>query len=44
MSKYQRLTREQRYTIESLTRQPCSQEFIARTIGVHLPSVGRELK
>ena len=44
MSHYQRLTREQRYTIESLSRQPCSQEFIARTIGVHSSSVGREFK
>ena len=42
--RHSRLTREQRYTIESLSRQPCSQEFIARTIRVHSSSVGRELK
>jgi IS30 family transposase len=44
MNHYKRLTREQRYTIESLSRQSCSQEFIARTIGVHSSSVGREFK
>lgn len=44
MNHYKRLTREQRCTIESLSRQPCSQEFIARTIGVHSSTVGRELQ
>ena len=44
MNHYKRLTREQRYTIESLSRQPCSQEFIAQTIGVHSSTVGRELQ
>ena len=44
MRHYQRLTPEHRYTIESLSREPCSQEFIARTIGLHSSSVGRELK
>lgn len=43
MNHYKRLTREQRYTIKSLSRQPCSQEFIACTIGVHSSTVGREL-
>ena len=44
MNHYKRLTREQHCTIESLSRQPCSQEFIARTIGVHSSTVGRELQ
>ena len=44
MRHYQRLTPEQCYTIESLSRQVYSQEFIARIIGVHSSSVGRELK
>ena len=42
MKHYQRLTREQRYTIESLSRQQSSQAAIARTLGVHSSSVGRE--
>ena len=44
MKHYQRLTREQRYTIERLSREKSSQAAIARTIGVHSSSVGRELK
>lgn len=45
MKHYKRLTREQRYTIQSLSRQPdFSQESIARTIGVHSSSVSREFK
>lgn len=44
MKHYKRLTREQRYTIESMSRQQGSQESISRTIGVHSSSVGREFK
>ena len=44
MKNSQRLTREQRYTIESLSRQPCSQASIARTLGVHSSRVGREFQ
>ena len=44
MNQYKRLTREQRYTIERLSCQPVSQESIARTIGVHSSTVGREFQ
>jgi len=44
MKHYKRLTREQRYTIESLSRQQSSQESIARTVGMPSSSVGRELQ
>lgn len=44
MKHYQRLTREQRYPVESMSRQQCSHESITRTIGVHSSSVGRELR
>ena len=44
MKHYQRLTREQRYTLACLSRQPGSQESIARALGVHPPTVGREFR
>ncbi len=44
MNHYQRLTREQRYTIERLSRAKSSQATIARTIAVHSSTVGREFK
>ena len=44
MKHYKRLTREQRYTIERMSRQQSSQESIACAIGVHSTTVGREFR
>jgi IS30 family transposase len=42
MPTYSRLTRQQRYTIESTLRKGYSQKSIAEAIGVHPSSVSRE--
>lgn len=44
MSTYQQLTREQRYQIDALLKQNCTQTEIAESIGVHKSTVSRELK
>ena len=44
MPTYSRLTREQRYTIESMLRKSHSQKSIAEAIGVHPSNVSRELR
>jgi IS30 family transposase len=44
MPTYSRLTRQQRYTIESTLRKGYSQKSIAEAIGVHPSSVSRELR
>lgn len=44
MRTYRQLTREQRYTIESLLESNNSQTDIARVIGVHKSTLSRELK
>lgn len=44
MPAYSRLTRHQRYTIESMLRKGCSQKSIAEVIGVHPSNVSRELR
>lgn len=44
MKPCQRLTREQRYTLGCLGRQPGSEESIARALGVHPTTAGREFR
>lgn len=44
MPAYSRLTREQRYTIETMHRNGSQQKDIAQTIGMHPSSVSRELR
>ena len=41
---YQQLTRDQRYIIYALKREGFSQAYIARRVGVHRSTVGREFK
>ena len=44
MPAYSRLTRQQRYTIESMLRKGYSQKSIAEAIGVHPSNVSREVR
>ena len=44
MSTYQQLTREQRYQIDALLKQDCTQTEIAENVGVHKSTISRELK
>lgn len=44
MSTYQQLTLEQRYQIQALLKQDCTQTEIAENIGVHKSTISRELK
>jgi IS30 family transposase len=44
MPAYSRLTRQQRYTIESMLRKDHTQKSIAETIGVHPSNLSREIR